>query len=111
MSTIVAIYSAQPKFPATDQQPTAVRYQIGALWVDAIGGQPTQAEVDAFGIPTAGEISAGDDIAITKLLSDPGIMRAVGTMLFQMNNRVRTLEGQGALTVAQFKTAFKALIR
>lgn len=47
MSEIRCIYSVQPKFPATDQHPSAVRYQIGALWVDAIGGKPTQAEIDA----------------------------------------------------------------
>lgn len=47
MSTIRCIYTAAPKFPAADQHPDAVRYQVGALFVDAIGGQPTQAEIDA----------------------------------------------------------------
>jgi protein-disulfide isomerase-like protein with CxxC motif len=47
MSQIRCIYRSQPNFPATDQHPDAVRYQVGALFVDAIGGQPTQAEVDA----------------------------------------------------------------
>lgn len=53
MSTIRCIYQQQPKFPATDQHPAAVRYQVGGLFVDAIGGQPTQAEIDAVLNPTA----------------------------------------------------------
>ena len=52
MSTIRAIYAAEPEFPATDQHPDAVRYEIGGRWVDAIGGPPTQEEIDAFGKPT-----------------------------------------------------------
>jgi hypothetical protein len=47
MSTIRCIYDKAPNFPATDQHPDAVRYQVGSKWVDAIGGQPTQAEIDA----------------------------------------------------------------
>ena len=48
MSQIRTIYRAAPSFPATDQHPDAVRYPVGALWADAIGGQPTQAEIDSF---------------------------------------------------------------
>lgn len=47
MSEIKAIYSQEPNFPATDQHPAAVRYQVGGRWVDAVGGEPTQAEIDA----------------------------------------------------------------
>lgn len=47
MSTIRVIYSEEPKFPATDQHPDAVRYRVGGHVVDAVGGEPTQAEVDA----------------------------------------------------------------
>lgn len=48
MSTIRCIYHAgEPSFPATDQHPDAVRYFIGQYVVDAIGGEPTPAEVDA----------------------------------------------------------------
>lgn len=46
------VYSAEPKFPATDQNPNAVRYQVGALWVDSDAGvQPTQADIDAIYAP------------------------------------------------------------
>lgn len=55
MTTIRCIYEKAPSFPATDQHPDAVRYQVGALFVDAIGGQPTQAEIDAvLGTDAAG---------------------------------------------------------
>ena len=47
MSTIRVIYGREPNFPATDQHPDAVRYKIGARWVDAIGGKPSAAEIDA----------------------------------------------------------------
>lgn len=34
---IRTVYSAEPKFPATDQHPDAVRYHFGDVWVDAVG--------------------------------------------------------------------------
>jgi hypothetical protein len=51
--TIRCIYSEAPKFPATDQHPDAVRYQVAGYWVDAIGGEPTPEEVDAVVSPPA----------------------------------------------------------
>lgn len=53
MTTIRCIYHPQdgkavsPAFPATDQHPDAARYLVGLYYVDAIGGKPTQAEIDA----------------------------------------------------------------
>lgn len=69
MSTIRCIYREAPNFPATDQHPNAVRYQVGALFVDAIGGQPTQAEVDALLTPppTQDEIDTTAAKAYAKL--------------------------------------------
>jgi hypothetical protein len=53
--TIRCIYqTSPPDFPATDQHPDAVRYgpltpsKGGIVYVDAIGGQPTVAELDAI---------------------------------------------------------------
>lgn len=40
------VYTASPSFPATDQHPDAVRYQVGAYWVDVIGERPTLDEVE-----------------------------------------------------------------
>lgn len=56
MSTILCIYKADPSFPATDQNPNAVRYAFqhptaGALLVDALNGPPVQAEIDAVLFP------------------------------------------------------------
>lgn len=60
MSTIRIIYHPKvdgsfnaPNFPATDQHPSAVRYQFvhpshGNLTIDAIGGAPVQAEIDVL---------------------------------------------------------------
>lgn len=60
MSVIRCIYSEAPKFPATDQHPNAVRYQVGGRFVDAIGGQPTQAEIDAVLAPKPDNAAALD---------------------------------------------------
>jgi hypothetical protein len=51
VSNIRVVYAKEPNFPATDQHPAAVRYQIGACFVDAVGEAPTQADVDAFLAP------------------------------------------------------------
>lgn len=48
MSEIRCVYTAEPKFPATDQHPDAKRYKIGDYWVDAIGGDPTPEAIDAM---------------------------------------------------------------
>lgn len=49
MSTIRVVYQgAPPVFPATDQHPDAVRYQVGPYWVDAIGGEPTLEQIEAM---------------------------------------------------------------
>lgn len=50
--TIRAIYDSAPSTPATNQHPDAVRYFVGPYIVDAVGGQPTQAEIEAvLGLP------------------------------------------------------------
>jgi hypothetical protein len=73
MSTIRCIYTVKPNFPATDQHPQAVRYQVGALWVDAIGGQPTQAEIDAVLHPAP----VAPHPKITAALADPTVAQSV----------------------------------
>lgn len=49
---MIVVYTAEPKFPASDQHPDAVRYRMTVagrdVWVDATGGQPTAAEVAAL---------------------------------------------------------------
>lgn len=49
--TILVVYSQEPAFPATDQNPSAVRYHVGAYWADCLGDEPTEAEITAFLTP------------------------------------------------------------
>jgi hypothetical protein len=46
--TIRCVYDSEPSFPATNQHPDAVRYVVGAYYVDAIGAEPTVQEVLDF---------------------------------------------------------------
>ena len=71
MSAIRIIYEQEPSFPATDQHPSAVRYLLGARYVDAIGGEPTQAEIDAVLSPPKPprEQSAAERVLIEKGLA------------------------------------------
>jgi hypothetical protein len=67
--TIRCVYSEEPSFPATDQHPDAVRYQVGGYWVDAIGGEPTLGEVEAVVAP-----------ALPPHLNGGGLARFTGTL-------------------------------
>lgn len=59
MSVILAVYhpvggqAREPGFPASDQHPEAVRYRVGDLSVDALGGEPTPEELQAVLNPPA----------------------------------------------------------
>ena len=63
MSAIKAVYENAPSFPATDQHPDAVRYKVtsalrgSVVVVDAVGGEPTIAEVDAILNPPKPELT------------------------------------------------------
>lgn len=65
MSQIRVIYTNEPSFPATDQHPDAVRYVVGGFFVDAIGGEPTQQEMDSVLKPK----KAPEPITAEELLS------------------------------------------
>lgn len=45
---IRCVYETAPNFPATDQHPDAARYEVGSYIVDAVGGEPSLDEVQAF---------------------------------------------------------------
>lgn len=48
MSAVIrCVYEREPAFPATDQHPEAVRYEVAGYFVDAIGGMPTQEAIEA----------------------------------------------------------------
>ncbi len=61
--------------------------------------------------PPPFDFDAVDQAAVDALLLDSGVIRALAQALFQLNNRVRVLEGDSVITVAQFKTFLKNLIR
>lgn len=50
--TILVVYSQEPPFPATDQNPDAVRYHVGIYWADCLGDEPTPEMVQTFLNPT-----------------------------------------------------------
>ena len=60
---------------------------------------------------TAAELAAEDTAQVGRLLADSGIDRALARMIFNINNRVRSIEGGGPLSVAQFKAALRGLMR
>ena len=66
--------------------------------------------VDSYSIIplTAQEISDAKDAAVNGINGTP--YAPLLRILFNLNNRVRVLEGQAALTVPQFKAAIKALL-
>lgn len=71
-----------PDFPATDQHPDAVRYLVGLYYVDAIGAQPTQAEIDAMlGLDAAGVTKtariAADEVERQSCKIDAAVMPLV----------------------------------
>lgn len=66
--------------------------------------------VDTYSVValTAQEISDRKDAAVSSI-NGAGFMPVFKAM-FNLNNRVRALEGQPALTVSQFKASIKALL-
>lgn len=60
MSDIIVVWHGEePPTPATNQHPDAVRYKIRDNYVDAIGGKPTEKELDLYlnPPPTAEQIA------------------------------------------------------
>lgn len=109
--TILCVYSAEPKFPATDQHPDAARYEIAGKWVDAIGGEPTQAELDAVLTPDPAVL---DQATLNAALAAPGsVVRALALVLLQEINTIRTRlpTPLAAYTQAQLVAALKAKMR
>lgn len=68
-ATIRTIYQKEPRFPASDQHPDAVRYRVGAYWVDAIGGEPTLAEVETVVAPTREQIDTRKRATVKAMLT------------------------------------------
>lgn len=107
MSTIRTVYfpvngvRQRPNFPATDQHPLAVRYDfdhptLGPLCVDALGAAPVQAEIDAVILPTQDFVAATYADSVDKVQF---------RLAFNIENRVRALEGKAAVTMAVYRQA------
>lgn len=45
---VLSVHEQEPNFPASDSAPGAMRYRVAGLWVDALDGEPTEAEVLRF---------------------------------------------------------------
>lgn len=96
MSQIRCVYSQEPNFPATDQHPDAVRYIVAGYLVDAIGGEPTEAEVLAFLNPEPTpqqKIAKMEREGIPEQKIDGGYVRGVREYMLGMAQIVVALGG------------------
>lgn len=82
--SILVVYTALPSFPATDQNPTAQRIQIGSLWADYTDTEPTEDDVNTFlhppGVPHLNSgmlirFSATNPIVVYENLGLAGVSR------------------------------------
>lgn len=72
MSRVLCVYVRQPSFPAADQHPDAMRYQVGGFWVDALDGEPTLGEVGAVIEPPPASSSA--EHLVNQIKADPAAL-------------------------------------
>jgi hypothetical protein len=98
--SIRCVYEQEPAFPASDQHPDAQRYNVGGWWVDAIGGEPTEAEVAAVLAPPVPQsvtkrqavqalILAGlDDDVEAQLAGIPGVQGKLARAEWRESNTV-----------------------
>lgn len=105
MSDIKAVYRKAPAWPADEQCPGAQRYNfahptLGALLVDALGGAPTQAEID---LVLAG--GTQDDRAAADVDTKDRLLFEIN---FDQENRIRAIEGKSAITRIQYRDALIA---
>lgn len=101
MSVIRVVYENVPPFPATDQHPEAVRYQVGAFWVDAIGGAPTLEEVLAILNKTVPDLSDLENLERT-LKAIALLMRDYGNQLkAEVRGLAVLLVGKGVITAQE----------
>lgn len=63
--TILVVYSQEPDFPPTDQNPSAKRAYIGAYVVDYLAPAPTEEEVEEYVSPTPAKQILGPISAAT----------------------------------------------
>ena len=61
--------------------------------------------------PPPPDFSVIDQVAIDRLLAESGVLRALAKASFQLENRVRVLEGAPSVTTEQYKNFLKGLMR
>ena len=79
--TILVVYSEEPNFPASDQQPDALRIEIGGYWVDYLGDEPTLEQVLALIDPA--------EIPVAPHLNNGGLARFSGAALTAVYEAIR----------------------
>lgn len=89
MSTIRCIYKCEPTFPATDQHPDAVRYKVGAVWVDALDGEPTQQEIDAVLNPAPAAEPPSEIKQLADMLAGKGVITPADAATFEQSDKKR----------------------
>ena len=98
---LLAPVVARPAYDPATEKVTGPTYTVGETEV-----------TEAYSVTslTAQEISDAKDAAVTGAMGDTQLYPVLFNGLFNMNNRIRTLEGLGTLTKAQFKAALKNLL-
>lgn len=82
---------------------------ISGAQVQVPYSEEEEAAADAYIAPTQSQV---DDSVLSSKLSAPGTVEgAMLKAMFAMENRIRALESQPALTLNQFKAQIKSLMR
>lgn len=83
---IIAVYHNNPPgFPPTDQNPNALRIKIGPRWVDYVGAQPVQADIDAHIAP----IAVDARLATSTATGLAGILQEIADLKAFLKERVK----------------------
>lgn len=93
---ILSVHESEPNFPSSESFPNAVRFQIGGRWVDAINGEPTEADVQKFLFPELTpqqKIDAMEKNGIPAEKIDGGYIRGIREYMLGMAQIVAALGG------------------
>ena len=101
MTSIRVVYSAEPNFPAADQHPDAARYFVGGKWVDAVGGEPTEADLAAYLYPPETPLMAIKRLENANPMTHRGHGREfplfIETVIRQIHAKINALDAEIAV--------------
>lgn len=100
---IVPVIDTNPAFDGETQKKTG---PVVTVLADKVTRVWTVTALTAQELATIQDARQEDALAAIARAND--IIKALGTMVFELVNDVRVLKGQGTITAAQFKTALKA---